>query len=178
MAVLIDSKHIAGVKFVQLQPHADDRGRFMETFRTGWFPERNWAVVQANRSDSQAGVLRGLHYHLHQVDYWCPAWGQLRVGLADLRRGSPSFGAGQVIEMSAARPMGLFIPPGVAHGYLALSEVTLLYWVDRYYDPSDELGVAWNDPTLNLAWGVTDPILSPRDQALPLLSAIDPATLP
>jgi dTDP-4-dehydrorhamnose 3,5-epimerase len=61
----------------------------------------------------------------------------------------------------------VYIPPGVAHGFASLTDLTLTYLVDGYYDPSDELGVAWDDPDIGADWGVTDPILSARDAALP-----------
>ncbi|NJN34053.1 MAG: dTDP-4-keto-6-deoxy-D-glucose epimerase, partial [Saprospiraceae bacterium] len=65
MATIIQSERIADVKFVQLKAFGDERGRFLETFRKAWFPERSWEIFQTNRSDSKAGVLRGLHYHFH-----------------------------------------------------------------------------------------------------------------
>jgi dTDP-4-dehydrorhamnose 3,5-epimerase len=178
MAFISESDQIAGVKLVRLEPYEDSRGRFMETFRKEWFPERTWAALQSNRSDSRAGVLRGLHYHFHQVDYWYLSAGRVRVGLADLRRSSPTFGAGQVFEVDEENPVGVFIPSGVAHGFVALTAATLTYVVDQYYDRTDELGVIWNDPTLALPWGVSDPLLSERDRMLPTLHQIDPARLP
>jgi dTDP-4-dehydrorhamnose 3,5-epimerase len=178
MATILESEQIAGLKFVQLRAMEDPRGRFMETFRKEWFPERSWQIIQANRSDSRAGVLRGLHYHFRQVDYWYVPFGRIRVGAADLRRSSPTYGASQVIEIGDHQPLGVFIPSGVAHGFTALTDATLMYLVDQYYDRTDELGVAWNDPTLAVPWGVTDPLLSDRDRELPHLNAIDPAQLP
>ena len=62
----------------------------------------------------------------------------------------------------------MYIPPGVAHGFAALTDVVMTYLVDGYYNPADELGVAWNDPAIGADWGVTDPILSARDEANPL----------
>jgi dTDP-4-dehydrorhamnose 3,5-epimerase len=174
MAVINESDQIGGVKFVQLRAFEDVRGRFMETFRTEWFPERSWDRVQTNRSDSRAGVLRGLHFHLRQVDYWYVPYGRVLVGLADLRHASPSYGRGQVLEIGEQNALGVFIPPGVAHGYYALTDTTLLYLVDRYYDPNDEAGVAWNDPTLALPWGVREPLLSDRDQVLPRFADLAP----
>ena len=178
MAVITESKQIVGVKFVQLQAHEDARGRFLETFRIEWFPERSWDVVQTNCSYSRAGVLRGLHYHLRQVDYWSVPCGRVLVGLADLRDGSPTYGRGQLLELGEQQTMGVFIPPGVAHGYLALTNATLIYLVDQYYDPHDEAGVAWNDPTLALPWGITDPLISERDRMLPLFSELAPVRVP
>jgi dTDP-4-dehydrorhamnose 3,5-epimerase len=172
MTEIVASTQIAGVKFAQLRAFGDERGRFMETFRKGWFPERTWDIVQTNRSDSKAGVLRGLHYHFHQVDYWYCVAGVLRVGLADLRRSSPTYGKSQVIEIGDANQTGVFIPCGVAHGFYAVTDVTLTYIVDNYYDGGDELGVAWDDPALALPWSVDAPILSARDQKNPLLQDI------
>jgi dTDP-4-dehydrorhamnose 3,5-epimerase len=172
MTEIVASTVIEGVKFAHLTAFGDERGRFMETFRKDWFPERTWEIFQTNRSDSKAGVLRGLHYHFRQVDYWCCVAGILRVGMADLRRSSPTWRASQVIEIGDGNLTGVFIPPGVAHGFYAVTDVTLTYIVDNYYDGGDELGVLWNDPALAVAWGVESPILSARDQKNPLLQDI------
>jgi dTDP-4-dehydrorhamnose 3,5-epimerase len=150
----------------------------METFRKEWFPDRSWEIIQSNRSHSAPGVLRGLHYHHHQVDYWQLLEGKIRVALADLRPSSPTYRATEIIDIDAATPMGLFIPVGVAHGFYAITTATLLYMVDNYYDGSDELGVAWNDPTLAVPWGITDPLLSERDAKNPQLTDIPASLLP
>jgi dTDP-4-dehydrorhamnose 3,5-epimerase len=178
MTEIIESATIPGVKLVQFRVLADDRGRFMETFRSAWFPERKWEIIQNNRSISKPGVLRGLHYHHRQVDYWQLMAGKIRVGLADLRRSSASFGTSEIIELDAESPSGLFIPVGVAHGFYAMTDCTLLYIVDNYYDGSDELGVAWNDPHLRVDWGVTTPLLSERDRKNPNLADIPQDQLP
>ncbi len=107
MTTIVESERIQGVKFARLVAHGDERGRFLETFRKAWFPERSWELVQTNRSDSSAGVLRGLHYHFHQVDYWYAPRGRIRVGLADLRRSSPTFRASQVIEIGDGADLGV-----------------------------------------------------------------------
>ena len=171
MADIIESSVVQGVKFVNLRAFADERGLFIETFRKSWFPERTWDVVQMNRNFSKAGVLRGLHYHHKQVDYWCVMQGELRVGLADLRPSSPTYKASQTIEIGDDNHTGVFIPIGVAHGFLSLTDSILTYVVDNYYDGGDELAVAWNDPELAVAWGVDSPLLSPRDQENALLQA-------
>jgi dTDP-4-dehydrorhamnose 3,5-epimerase len=72
--------------------------------------------------------------------------------------------------------VGVFIPPGVGHGFSALTQATLTYLVDQYYNPADELGVMWNDPDIAADWGITDPIVSERDRNNPLRRDI-PATL-
>lgn len=178
MPAITDLEQITGVKIVNLNAIGDERGRFTETFRTEWFPERAWSQIQSNRSDSIAGVLRGLHYHFSQVDYWYVLQGRIRIGLADLRLASPTYGASAVLDVSGDVPQGIFIPSGVAHGYLALTAATIIYVVDQFYNGSDELGIAWNDPDLAVDWAISDPILSARDQNNPLWRAIEPAKLP
>lgn len=157
---------------------SDARGRFMETFRSEWFPQVSWARLQSNRSDSKAGVLRGLHYHFNQVDYWCVTSGRIRVGLFDLRRSSPSYLQSAVIDLGGENQLGLFIPVGVAHGFAAHSDCTLLYIVNNFYDGADEFGLAWDDPQAKIDWGVKAPQLSARDQANPRLAEIPKAQLP
>lgn len=178
MTEIVESSVIPGIKLVKFRIFADARGQFMETFRKDWFPERTWEVVQSNRSESAAGVLRGIHFHHHQVDYWQVVQGSIQVGLADLRRASPAYGKVETVKLDAANPMGLFIPIGVAHGFLARTQATLLYLVDNYYTGSDEHGVAWNDPDLAIPWGANAPLLSDRDRANPFLAAIQPNQLP
>jgi dTDP-4-dehydrorhamnose 3,5-epimerase len=173
-----ESPHIQGVYIAQLNAFGDSRGQFMETFHKEWFPQRSWDIIQGNCSLSKAGVLRGLHYHAKQVDYWFVPAGNIRAGLCDLRPSSPTYLAHHMLEMGEDNRIGLFIPIGVAHGFLTLTDAAVTYLVDNYYDGSDEFGVAWNDPTLNLPWGIEQPTLSGRDaQNLPL-NKIHPDHLP
>jgi dTDP-4-dehydrorhamnose 3,5-epimerase len=178
MSHIQESAVIKDVQIVTLKSFADERGRFMETFRKEWFPKRSWDIIQTNRSDSKAGVLRGLHYHFQQVDYWYVIAGKIRAGLYDLRLNSPTCGAAQTIEMGEENQVGVFIPVGVAHGFVALTDVTLIYVVDNYYSGADEFGVAWNDPALGLSWGVEAPIISARDAANPRLAEVPADKLP
>src|SRR6266542_2857295 len=87
-----ESQKIAGVYVVRLQTHPDERGRFVETFRRRWIPGCG-EMVQGNRSDSQPGVLRGIHYHLFQADYWYVPTGRSFTALVDLRPKSPTYKA-------------------------------------------------------------------------------------
>ena len=82
------------------------------------------------------------------------------------------------LDLSGDRDRGLFIPPGVAHGFASLTDLTLWYLVDGYYNAEDELGVAWDDPAIGGDWGVTDPVLSNRDKANPLRSELPPGRQP
>jgi dTDP-4-dehydrorhamnose 3,5-epimerase len=178
MPLIKESDHISGVMAVDLKSYSDDRGRFTEIFRKEWFPSLDWSMVQSNRSDSSSGVLRGLHYHRKQVDYWYVIKGTIRAGLVDLRQSSPTYLSSQTFELNDRSDMGLFIPTGVAHGFFAVTEATLIYIVDHYYDGSDEFGVLWNDSKLGIDWGTTAPLLSPRDQNNPQLDDIPPEYLP
>ncbi|GAB1422055.1 dTDP-4-dehydrorhamnose 3,5-epimerase [Anaerolineales bacterium] len=178
MTQLIESTIISDVMIAELKVFADERGEFMETFRKDWFPQVSWEKIQGNRSNSKANVLRGLHYHFHQVDYWYVPKGRIRAALLDLRSSSPTYGHSQMIEMGEDHNIGLFIPVGVAHGFVALSDCTLMYTVNNYYDGKDEFGVAWNDPTIGMDWGITKPMLSGRDAANPMIVDIPASNLP
>jgi dTDP-4-dehydrorhamnose 3,5-epimerase len=176
---ITESNLIPGVLTINLRPFADDRGQFAEVFRKSWFPQRTWDVFQINHSVSRAGVLRGLHYHFHQVDYWYLVSGRVRVGLADLRRGSRTFQKTQAFDFDSADGQGLLIPVGVAHGFLALTDATLFYIVDNYYNGQDEHGLAWNDPDIQVDWQPSQkPVLSDRDISNPLFSQIPFSALP
>jgi dTDP-4-dehydrorhamnose 3,5-epimerase len=172
-----ESKVIADVIVVEPDLHGDERGRFVETYRRSWFPLGR-EMTQGNRSEKQAGAIVGLHYHLHQADYWYVLRGTARVVLHDLRQGSPTDGATLTIDLDGDHDRGLFIPPGVAHGFASLTDLTLWYLVDSYYNADDELGVAWDDPAVGADWGLTDPVLSARDRSNPRRADLDPGLRP
>jgi dTDP-4-dehydrorhamnose 3,5-epimerase len=160
---------IDGVVVITPTVHGDERGVFVETYRREWFPQGR-EMVQGNRSDKLAGAVVGLHFHRHQADYWYVPRGRARVVLHDLRAGSPTEGATMALEIGDHDHRGVWIPPGVAHGFAALTDLTMTYLVDRYYDPADELGVAWDDPSVGADWGLPDGttvVLSARDRANP-----------
>ena len=171
MASFDDSPVIAGVVHVHPDVHGDERGVFIETYRRSWFPNGR-EMIQGNRADRAAGAIVGLHYHLHQADYWYVPFGHARVVLHDLRVGSPTEGVTELIDLGARvggphDHTGVYIPPGVAHGFASVTNMTITYLVDGYYNPADELGVAWDDPEIAADWIVTNPVLSVRDSANP-----------
>jgi len=172
-----ESEKIAGVYVVQLQMHPDERGQFQETFRRGWIPGCG-EMVQGNRSDSKPGVLRGIHYHLFQADYWYVPSGRSFVALVDLRQSSPAFKTVETLEMGDQNRIGVYIPPGVGHGFCALTPVVMTYLVDQYFDGSDELGVRFDDPSLGIPWPEGERIVSDRDRENPALGEIDEVNLP
>ncbi len=170
------ASQIDGVVVRELTRHGDLRGGFTETYRTEWFDGP--PMLQGNRSDSAAGTIRGLHFHKHQADYWLCLKGRILVCLHDLRAASPTYGTTQGIVLTGDTRAGIYIPPGVLHGFGALEDSTLTYLVDRYYDASDEFGVRFDDPRVNFTWPIEDPILSDRDRDCPTIDELDATDLP
>ena len=118
-------------------------------------------------------MLRGLHFHRSQADYWVVLDGEAFIALIDLRVGSPTEGALETLTIDAARGRrGIYIPPGVAHGFLAVTDVWLQYMVDAYYTGDDEQGFAWDDPAVGIPWPLERPVLSERDATAPLLAEV------
>jgi dTDP-4-dehydrorhamnose 3,5-epimerase len=183
MATVTQSDVIDGVTVVSPDVHGDARGSFVETYRRSWFPAGR-EMIQGNRADRRAGSIVGLHYHLHQADFWYVPAGRARVVLHDLRTGSPTDAQTLTLDLGADPDggphdhRGVYIPPGVAHGFAALTDMTITYLVDGYYNPADELGVAWDDPEVAADWGVIDPVVSERDQANPKRSGLSDALRP
>ena len=170
------SSTIAGVAYGAVERHADERGSFRELWRHTRLPE---PFVQANLSSSATGVLRGLHLHRRQVDHWVVARGRAFVALVDVRPLLDGRGPNPVVETrELAADESVTIPVGVAHGFLALEPLELLYLVTNEFDGSDELGFAWDDPAVGVPWprvpGTPDglPILSQRDRSNPSLDEL------
>jgi len=149
----------------------DGRGSFFEAFRASWLTPAK-PMVQWNISRSAAGVVRGLHYHRLQSDFWVVPAGHVRVALVDVRPESATHKKAVCLDLREELPQGLIIPPGVLHGYAIVRDATVMYLVDVEYTGKDEYGVRWNDPALGLPlpWYQTaSPTLSNRDATAPLL---------
>lgn len=166
---------IADVKIVEPKVLGDERGFFVETWRTDWF-DPAVAFVQDNHSRSAAGVLRGLHYQLRQ-----PQGKLIRVVAGaifdvavDVRRSSATFGRSVTVELSADNHRMVWVPAGFAHGFLTLSEGTeVLYKCTDYFAPEWERAIAWDDPALAIAWPLQPgwmPALSAKDAGAPALA--------
>lgn len=169
---------IAGLCIIEPTVHGDSRGYFMETYNFNDMKENglDMVFVQDNQSMSTKGVLRGLHF---QKRY--PQGKLIRVisgavfdVAVDLRKGSPSYAKWVGIRLTAENKQQLYIPPGFAHGFLALSDrAEFCYKVTDFYHPNDEGGIAWDDPALGVQWPlaeVGDIILSDKDRANPSLN--------
>ena len=142
---------------------ADARGYFMETWREADFNAHighDVHFVQDNQSFSSRGVLRGLHYQqgeFSQAKLVRVLAGTVVAVAVDLRKDSPTFGKHVMVELSAENKKQLFIPRGFAHGFQVISEQALFtYKVDNIYAPQAERSIRYNDPTLNIAWPITD----------------------
>jgi len=180
---------LPGVRYGSIERHGDERGSFRELWRTDQFGPVDPAAagspagteprfVQANLSTSSAGVLRGLHLHQRQLDHWVVATGRAFVALVDVR---PMLTGGTrplVETRELAADDWVDIPIGVAHGFLAVEPLELIYFVTNLYDGSDELGFAWDDAVAAVPWpavpGTADgrPILSGRDRTNPSLETL------
>jgi dTDP-4-dehydrorhamnose 3,5-epimerase len=160
-----------GVKRLPLSVHPDDRGWLTELFREEWdgvaVGFRQW-----NATFSHAGALRGVHVHLTHYDYQVVLRGEMRLGLKDLRAGSPTFGRSTLVTLSEQALTGYLLPPGVAHGFYFPVDTLMVYAVSEYWSPRDELGCRWDDPELGIPWPVRDPILSRRDAEAPSLRSL------
>lgn len=174
--MMADGAAIPGVAWGSVERHADERGSFRELWRSSRLPE---PFVQVNLSTSSPGVLRGLHLHRRQVDHWVVASGRAFVALVDARPLLDGTGARPVVESRELAADGsVTIPPGVAHGFLALEALELVYLVSNEYDGSDEHGFAWDDPGAGVPWppvpGTPDgrPVLSDRDRSNPSLAEL------
>jgi dTDP-4-dehydrorhamnose 3,5-epimerase len=162
---------IADVLILEPQVFGDSRGFFLESFNQKRFNEVTGAqhlFVQDNHSRSARGVLRGLHYQEQQAQGKLVrvAAGAVWDVAVDIRPGSPTCGQWVGVELSADNQRQLWIPPGLAHGFIVLSETAdFLYKTTDYYAPAHECCIRWDDPALAIAWpdvGVP-PVLSAKD---------------
>jgi dTDP-4-dehydrorhamnose 3,5-epimerase len=182
-----DPSALPGVRYGAITRHGDARGSFRELWRASRFPAIDPAdagaprasFAQANLSTSAAGVLRGLHYHRRQLDYWTVASGRAFVALVDVRPALTEASGRPIVETRVlAADDWVVIPVGVAHGFLALEPLELVYLVTNEYDGTDELGFAWDDPAVDVPWPILDltpdgrPILSERDRSNPTLAGL------
>ena len=174
---------IPGVLILEPRVFGDARGFFFESFNQRVFDEltgTKHTFVQDNHSRSAKGVLRGMHFQTQQAQGKLVrvVRGAVYDVAVDIRRDSPTFGQWYGLELSEDNRRQLWIPPGLAHGFLVLSDVAeFLYKTTDYYAPQYEASLAWNDPSVGIAWplqqyGITQPTLSAKDQVGKALNAI------
>ncbi|QJA05890.1 dTDP-4-dehydrorhamnose 3,5-epimerase [Thermosulfurimonas marina] len=166
---------IPDVILVKPKVFGDERGFFMETYKASEFKANRipYDFVQDNHSRSQRGVLRGLHYQLRPMEQGklvrCMR-GRIWDVAVDIRKGSPWYGKWVAVELSEENKLMLWVPPGFAHGFVALEDGTeVIYKVTKEYAPELDRGIIWNDPDLGIEWPIEDPILSEKDRKQPRL---------
>lgn len=147
---------IEGVRVSAFSLWADDRGYFLEVARMGRGPAAAFPPesTQVSAALSYPGAIKAFHFHRRQTDFWTVAQGMFQVALVDLRPDSPTFGRKNTLYAGVLRPWQILIPPGVGHGYKVIGTAPslLVYLTDRFYDPSDEGRIAYNDPGIAYDW--------------------------
>ncbi|HGF9794575.1 TPA: dTDP-4-dehydrorhamnose 3,5-epimerase [Klebsiella quasipneumoniae] len=166
---VIDTK-IADVKIIEPKVFGDSRGFFLETFEKKRYQEMlniEYDFVQDNHSRSTKGVLRGLHYQKQnaQGKLVRVVRGEVFDVAVDIRPNSPTYGEWQGVILSEENKNQFWIPPGLAHGFLVLSDIAdFEYKCTDYYNPGFEGCLIWNDPDVGIKWPELTPLLSEKDQ--------------
>jgi len=167
---------LSGLLVMRPRVFEDERGYFFESFRKDAFGNVgvDLEIVQSNVSKSDKGVVRGLHFQNPphaQGKLVRVLRGSVLDVAVDIRKDSPTRGQHFSIELSEKNKLGLWIPPGFAHGFHTLEDGTLFFYdCTAMYNPASEGSILWNDPELGIDWGVENPTLSARDAAAPMFS--------
>ena len=173
----VEKTNLAGVLVLEPTTFRDDRGFFRECFQLDRYKKANisQSFVQENLSQSQRGVLRGLHMQFNKPQgklVQCVQGAVFDV-VADVSASSETYGEYFSVELSSENGKQLWVPPGYAHGFLTVSDVALFHYkCTDYYDPSSEGGVIWSDPTLSVKWPEEPSYISDKDLALPTLEGL------
>ena len=169
---------IPEVILIEPKIFSDERGFFFENFKeVDFFSNGITKLIQDNISHSTYGVIRGLHYQKNpksQAKLVTTINGKIFDVAVDIRKNSPTYGkwVGEILSNENHR--SLYIPEGFAHGFSVLSEeADVFYKVNKEYSQEAEAGIIWNDPTMNIPWSIKQPIISEKDNSLPLLKNID-----
>jgi dTDP-4-dehydrorhamnose 3,5-epimerase len=169
--MVLTKSYIEGLYILEPRVFEDSRGIFFETFNDLKFKEEidlDVEFVQDNESISKKNVLRGLHFQLPpfaQGKLVRVVSGRALDVAVDIRKNSPTYGKYHLVELSSENKKQFWIPPGFAHGFVALEENTIFnYKCTNYYSPVSERTIQWNDPLLNIDWKISEPIISEKDQ--------------
>jgi dTDP-4-dehydrorhamnose 3,5-epimerase len=175
----IKSTDIPGLLIIEPEVYQDERGYFFEAYNKQKFLDCGIDVdfIQDNESYSKKGVLRGLHYQKEpysQGKLVRVVKGSVLDVAVDIRAGSPTFGKWSAVELSSENKLMYWIPKGFAHGFLTLEDDTIFtYKCSGIYHRPSEAAIYWNDPTLAINWGITEPILSEKDKLAPFLKELE-----
>ncbi|HEJ9058277.1 dTDP-4-dehydrorhamnose 3,5-epimerase [Serratia fonticola] len=169
---------IDGVKIIQPKVFGDARGFFLETFEKKRYQEMldiDLDFVQDNHSRSSRGVLRGLHFQKvnPQGKLVRVVRGEVFDVVVDIRPDSPTYGAWEGVTLSEENKLQFWLPPGLAHGFVVLSDTAdFEYKCTDYYNPAEEGCLLWNDPAVGIEWPITNPLLSEKDKLGKLLKEL------
>lgn len=168
---------LADVLLIEPDVLRDSRGFFLETYHAEKYRSVGLSTpfVQDNRSRSVRGTIRGLHLQVRrpQAKLVQVVTGEIYDVAVDVRRGSPTFGRFVALHLTADNCRQLYVPPGFAHGFAVMSDMAdVEYKCTEIYDPAAEVGIAWDDPALAIAWPIAQPILSERDRHNPPLAEL------
>lgn len=173
-------RHTSLSGLIEITPRIfqDERGFFFESYQKKQFSENGipFDFVQDNQSFSKKGVLRGLHFQ--RTPYAQGKLVRVITGKAldvavDIRPESPTFGQYETFLLESTLNNMVYVPEGFAHGFLALEDTILQYKCTNLYSKESEGGIVWDDPTLNIPWGVTHPLVSEKDIILPALERLN-----
>jgi dTDP-4-dehydrorhamnose 3,5-epimerase len=174
---------LPGVIIIQPKVYGDARGYFMETYSSDRYKEAGITetFVQDNLSQSQQGILRGLHFQkpMEQGKLVQVLVGEVFDVAVDIRYGSATFGQWEAVVLNAENKKQFYVPPGFAHGFVVTSrEALFMYKCTDLYNPAGECSIAWNDPDLDIPWPVDSPLLSEKDKNGRLLKDLNKSELP
>jgi dTDP-4-dehydrorhamnose 3,5-epimerase len=169
---------IKGLYLIKPKMFKDARGSFFESYNQAEFDAKieKQVFVQDNQSISAKNVLRGLHFQRNdfaQAKLIRVVKGAAIDVAVDIRQNSPSFGKYCMLELTEDNNYQFYIPTGFAHGFLSLKDNTILqYKCSAFYSAKHDAAIRWNDPDINIDWGIQNPILSEKDKNAPFLKEI------
>ncbi len=167
---------LAGLLIIKPDVFEDERGYFFESYNQEKFlaHEIDVTFVQDNESKSKRGVLRGLHFQnppFAQGKLVRVMRGSVLDVAVDIRKASPTYGKWSSIVLSGQNKWMYWVPAGFAHGFLTLEDDTIFFYkCTNGYNKESEGAIRWNDPDLNVDWGISDPVISPKDEVAPLFT--------
>jgi dTDP-4-dehydrorhamnose 3,5-epimerase len=170
---------IEGLLIIKPDVYEDARGYFFESYNREVFLKHGLDLnfVQDNESKSKKGVLRGMHFQhppFAQGKLVRVMRGRVLDVAVDIRKGSPTYGKWHSVELSGENKRMYWIPAGFAHGFLTLEDDTVFFYkCTNVYNKEAEGCIRWNDPDLNIDWGLADPIVSDRDNKAPLFGEVN-----
>lgn len=170
----ISNTPIEGLLIIEPKVWEDGRGYFFESYNRARFGEQGISkeFVQDNQSLSQKNSLRGLHFQAPpyaQAKLVRVIKGSVLDVAVDIRKDSPTYGQSYSLELNESNMLQLYVPEGFAHGFRALEDETLFFYkCSALYNKASERGILWNDPDLNIDWGIREPVLSEKDSSQPL----------